>query len=67
MKNNGKLSSIETKKYDSSKDKQLPKVRKVKITKDLGKNYKVTVSYLILTDEEVQIKKAIIESILRWP
>jgi hypothetical protein len=39
--------------------------RKVLLSKKTEKTYKVTVTYIQITDEEAKIKRAIIESILK--
>lgn len=44
---------------------RLPYVKSVNVTNDSVKHYKVTVRYLNVTEEEAEIKKAIIESIMR--
>jgi hypothetical protein len=39
--------------------------RKVSLSKKTEKNYKITVTYIRVTDEEAKIKRAIIESIAK--
>ncbi|QJD96275.1 hypothetical protein HH214_10575 [Mucilaginibacter robiniae] len=66
MENKVKRSLINDKEpNDRSKEIIPPTFRKVKITKDSVKSYRVTVHYLIVTEEEAHIKKAIIESIMK--
>ena|GEM_PF-2941569 len=47
---------------DSNKSTQ---GRKVSLSKKITKTYKVTVTYIQLTDEEAKMKRAIIESIIK--
>jgi len=41
--------------------------RKVKLTKESVKRYKVTVIYIPVSEEEAKVKRAIIETIMKKP
>lgn len=57
----------ETRPTKHQEHKALARVRKVTLTEESLKRYKVTVIYVPVSEEEARIKRAIIESIMRKP
>lgn len=68
MKSEEKTSQIEPiEKANYQDNKKVTFGRKVSLTKESVKRYRVTLEYIEVTDEERRIKRGIIENIMKKP